>query len=29
MAPVVMVNGKVYGHMTAEKVQGLLDDCKD
>ena len=29
MAPVVMVNGRVYGHMTPEKVQGLLDDCKD
>lgn len=29
MAPVVMVNGRTYGHMTPEKVQAMLDDCKD
>lgn len=29
LAPVVMVNEKVYGNMTAEKVAAVLQDCKD
>lgn len=29
LAPVVMVNEKVYGNMTAEKVAGVIRDCVD
>ena len=29
LAPVVMVNDKVYGNVTAEKVAGILADCAD
>ena len=29
LAPVVMVNEKVYGNVTAEKVAGILQDCAD
>ena len=29
LAPVVMVNEKVYGNVTAEKVADILQDCAD
>jgi len=29
LAPVVMVNERVYGNMTAERVAGILKDCVD
>ena len=29
LAPVVMVNDKVYGNMTAEKVAAVLEECAD
>ena len=29
LAPVVMVNDKVYGNMTAEKVADILKECAE
>ena len=29
LAPVVMVNDRVYGNMTAERVADVLKECRD
>ena len=29
LAPVILINGKYYGHMTKEKVKALIDDLRE